>query len=320
MLTNRTYKTYYRDAQYLYITRSTGIIGCNVQIFDSSSSSTSSESSTSSFSTSSSSSIDSSSSTSSNSSSSSSSLGTSSSSSSYTAPLLPSGYYMLFDADAAAYNNETPLTLATDGQTVTRWDSSGTGSVIVRQLTESTKPLFEETGVNSKPTIKFVSSESDYLSISAAPSPVPSSSVTLAIVFKSNGDGGISCGETDPGDAAWDKALYIQSGQLRWYVWLPGAGLAVTTQNTYGDNNFHYAIITSDASTQTNFYTDLETTYQNIGPSGYSASKYTIGHAKSSAYNGYFNGEIAEYIYYGSVLSATDINNIKLYFENKYGI
>ncbi len=200
---------------------------------------------------------------------------------------------------------------------MTEWANQGTQTAWKATVASgSTGPAVNLTGINGYPSIVFNGS-SNVIGVQAD---IPETTYTEIIAFKTAGNTGAMTAVTDGnayGAGSHDRQFGTVSGRISSRVWADETISSATTSN---DSKPHVACLVVSAPGQ-RIYLDNTTTPVITGSKTQSdfnwQTYFTIG--GHSAW-GYYNGEIAEILWYSKVLSDTDRASVMDYLKLKYAI
>jgi alpha-tubulin suppressor-like RCC1 family protein len=217
-----------------------------------------------------------------------------------------------------------------DGSTISNWNDA-IGGKSAAQAIAGNRPRLYSNVLNGHKTVRFASGSSQYLTVTAAGSPISSAgSFTSVVVFKTSTPGNASSsfylntgllGAEQPGVVA-DWAFCINGSQL-------GAGLGGGTGgcgsdlSLYGgtvtDGNPHIAMYVRAGET-ISLYVDgaVVATQTSLCTSARGNYPFQIGAMTTSSY--FFNGDIAEIQVYNRALNSWEIMSANEALAATYGV
>lgn len=217
-----------------------------------------------------------------------------------------------------------------NGSSVGTWTDSLGGKTAV-QNTAGNQPKVFTNVLNGHNTVRFSSSSSQFLTVSAAQSPISGAgSFTMVIVFKTSTPGNSSSSfynntgllGADVAGIAADWSFVLNGSQL-------GAGLGAgtggcgTDYSLYGgtvtDGNPHIGIYVR-AGNQITLYVDgtAVATQSGLCADARTDCLFEIGAMTGPAY--FFSGDIAEIQLYNRALSATEVASVDEVLAGTYGL
>ncbi len=201
---------------------------------------------------------------------------------------------------------------------VSEWANQGTLTICKATVSSgSTGPTVNATGINGYPTLLF-NGTSNCMGVQAD---IPETNYTEIIAFKtSSSSSGAMIAATDSnnyGASNHDRQFGFSGGKIASRVWNDET---ITSASTSNDSKPHVACLVVAAPGQ-KIYLDNTTTAVISGSktgSDFNWQTYFLigGH---SAW-GYYNGEIAEILWYSKVLSDNDRASAMNYLKLKYSI
>ena len=175
-------------------------------------------------------------------------------------------------------------------------------------------------GVNFNPTINFGANA--FVSVDYTAN-LNTTSFTIYTVVKSTGGSGYRAVVSSKSTTVDGYVIYINpSGQFEFWIgngssWQTINGGAVTTDEWY-------LITAKFGSSTSTFYVNGEqvATSGSVTLSANTSDQFRFGagHNSGGSADFYFQGEMPEFVYYPSALSASDQNQIESYLAAKYGI
>lgn len=188
----------------------------------------------------------------------------------------------------------------TNGTAVSSWVSL-TGGVSLAQATGTAQPSYIVSGINSLPVVRF-NGTSDNMSATITARAQPH---TVALVLKA----AVATGTLEPIDIGNPQILTSGTAWAQW------EGTANITGGTFNTSATVLTAVGNGASS---------VLYQNgasvaTGNPGTAASS-TVALVGSTSGSRWFNGDIAEVLWFSSGLSAGDRATVHTYVQDRYGI
>ena len=240
----------------------------------------------------------------------------------YTSPsALPSLQVWYYANDGKQFNKSaTPIA---NNTAVTSWQNAGGLTSHDWNSTGGRRPTFVTPAKNGLGAVRFSPSATSELTINPIAYMQSLAAVTMAIVFKSSntGAGTRIVSTTDTNGFRWGQSGTQYIGGF--------AGATFTVDTTTTDTNFHHVLITFDGS-QTGNANRLKVRLDAIDQTlTFSGTVGTITSASASTFYGgldstgnsnYWDGDIAELMFWTRALNSGEISTVENYLTTKWAI
>lgn len=235
-------------------------------------------------------------------------------------------------ADARAYVNDSPQTLATDGQSVKKWSDSGIYDNFGYMLGESGRPIFKENVLNGLPIISFVKENSHGLAVQQ-PSNLDIYTPTVFLVGKWYSGSGFMCkGQPFDQGVKHRKMQILPYGTTNLVAWRCGTDAmgnnaapvanGVTNWNIYAIRAYRNNLINYNVNgVVTNNTFPVNNSALNTGtPGTSSAGLLGIGCQFPTVNLEFSTVDIAEIIILNYIASERIFNGIIRYLADKWAL
>lgn len=217
-----------------------------------------------------------------------------------------------------------------DGSSISNWTDVAGGKVAT-QISVGNQPTLYSNVINGHKVVRFASAASQYLSVSAAASPISGAAdFTLATVFKTStpGDAFDSFYENtgllgcEQPNAVADWALGLNGSQLAGGLGAGAAGCG-SDVSLYGgnvtDGKWHVALYVRTGNT-IRLYVDgmIVAAQDGLCTAARGSYNFQIGAMTTGTH--FFNGDLAEIQLFNRALSPLEISSINKILANTYGM
>jgi prepilin-type N-terminal cleavage/methylation domain-containing protein/prepilin-type processing-associated H-X9-DG protein len=206
--------------------------------------------------------------------------------------------------------------ITASGGIVSEWANQGTSSWKATVSSGSTGPTVNAAGMNGYPSLVF-NGTTNCMGVSAD---VPETNYTEIIAFKTAGSTGAMTAVTDSNNysaGAHDRQFGISGGKIASRVW---SDETITSTSSSNDSKPHVACLVVTAPGQKIYLDNTTTAVISGSKSGSDFNWQTNFLIGGHTAWGYYNGEIAEILWYSKVLSDADRASAMNYLKLKYAI
>jgi uncharacterized repeat protein (TIGR01451 family) len=229
------------------------------------------------------------------------------------APPPPALYPACIAAPRWWYKANTGLSTSTNGASVDFWNDQSPNAYNVAQ-TLAARPTYNANGINFNPSLSFNGAQNLF---KAATTGLSGGNKTVLSIAVANTLPAGTVGIIGSGGTLNEVQYGYQAGKLNIYENIGNNALA-TTANTISTVMLSTAIESANTTTFFNNGTANGSATTNSSPA---TNRLTIGsHNVNGGDKNYFNGQIAEVVFYDRVLTATERANAESYLAIKYGV
>lgn len=239
----------------------------------------------------------------------------------YTSPsALPDINVWYYAEDGTKFNKTASIANAT---AVTSWQNAGGLTSHDWNSTGGSRPVFYTNQQNGKGTVRFNHAGGQYLSINPISYMRNLAGVTQFIVFKTANvaSGTRICTTTDTNGFRWGQNAN---------TWIAGFGGATCTTSTVPvDTNYHHVALVYDGNAVGNSNklkirldsVDMSLAFTgNVANTTSSTSSTFYGGVDADGSTNFWDGDIAEMMFFTRTLNAGEINTVENYLTTKWSI